>query len=52
MITAYHRPKTLDEALTLLTQPNTLPSEAARFFLKERLILSKQLTSNFWAWTP
>ncbi|MEP6895792.1 MAG: FAD binding domain-containing protein [Chloroflexota bacterium] len=25
MITAYHRPKTLDEALTLLTQPNTLP---------------------------
>lgn len=25
MITTYHRPKTLDEALTLLTQPNTLP---------------------------
>jgi CO/xanthine dehydrogenase FAD-binding subunit len=25
MITAYHRPKTLDEALTLLTQPNTTP---------------------------
>src|SRR5687768_633649 len=25
MITAYHRPKTLDEALTLLTQPNMLP---------------------------
>ena len=25
MITAYHRPKTLDEALTLLTQPNTRP---------------------------
>ncbi|MCI0554188.1 MAG: FAD binding domain-containing protein [Anaerolineae bacterium] len=25
MITAYHRPKTLDEALTLLTHPNTLP---------------------------
>ena len=25
MITAYHRPKTLDEALTLLTQPNSLP---------------------------
>jgi len=25
MITAYHRPKTLDEALTLLTQANTLP---------------------------
>jgi putative selenate reductase FAD-binding subunit len=25
MITAYHRPKTLDDALTLLTQPNTLP---------------------------
>jgi len=25
MITAYHRPKTLDEALILLTQPNTLP---------------------------
>jgi putative selenate reductase FAD-binding subunit len=25
MITAYHRPKTLDEALTLLKQPNTLP---------------------------
>ena len=25
MITAYHRPKTLDEALTLLTQPDTLP---------------------------
>jgi CO/xanthine dehydrogenase FAD-binding subunit len=25
MITAYHRPKTLDEALTLLNQPNTLP---------------------------
>ena len=25
MITAYHRPKSLDEALTLLTQPNTQP---------------------------
>lgn len=25
MITAYHRPKTLDEALTLLTRPNTQP---------------------------
>ncbi len=25
MITAYHRPKTLDEALTLLTQPNMVP---------------------------
>ncbi|HET7143089.1 MAG TPA: FAD binding domain-containing protein [Anaerolineales bacterium] len=25
MITAYHRPQTLDEALTLLTQPNTRP---------------------------
>src|SRR3990172_2857609 len=25
MITAYHRPKTLDEALTLLTRPNTRP---------------------------
>lgn len=25
MITAYHRPKTLDEALTLLTQPNRSP---------------------------
>lgn len=25
MITAYHRPKTLDEALNLLTHPNTLP---------------------------
>ena len=25
MITAYHRPQTLDEALTLLTQPDTLP---------------------------
>ncbi|NJN79641.1 MAG: hypothetical protein HC797_03735 [Anaerolineales bacterium] len=25
MITTYHRPKTLDEALSLLTQPNTLP---------------------------
>ena len=25
MITAYHRPKTLDEALTLLAQPNTTP---------------------------
>ncbi len=25
MITAYHRPQTLEEALTLLTQPNTLP---------------------------
>jgi CO/xanthine dehydrogenase FAD-binding subunit len=25
MITTYHRPKTLDEALTLLSQPNTLP---------------------------
>ena len=25
MITAYHRPKTLDEALTLLHQPDTLP---------------------------
>ncbi len=25
MITAYHRPQTLDEALALLTQPNTIP---------------------------
>src|SRR5436190_14558809 len=25
MITTYHRPQTLDEALMLLTQPNTLP---------------------------
>ena len=25
MITTYHRPKTLDEALTLLAQPNTVP---------------------------
>lgn len=25
MITAYHRPNTLDEALTLLTQPNVIP---------------------------
>jgi CO/xanthine dehydrogenase FAD-binding subunit len=25
MIFAYHRPQTLDEALTILTQPNTLP---------------------------
>lgn len=25
MITTYHRPKTLDEALKLLTQPNTVP---------------------------
>jgi len=25
MITTYHRPQTLDEALTLLSQPNTLP---------------------------
>lgn len=25
MITTYHRPKTLDEALTLLARPNTLP---------------------------
>jgi len=25
MITTYHRPRTLDEALTLLTQPNTFP---------------------------
>lgn len=25
MITTYHRPKTLDEALTLLTQPNRIP---------------------------
>lgn len=25
MITTYHRPKTLDEALTLLTQPDTVP---------------------------
>lgn len=25
MITTYHRPKTLDEALTLLKQPNTVP---------------------------
>jgi putative selenate reductase FAD-binding subunit len=25
MITNYHRPKTLDEALTFLTQPNTVP---------------------------
>ncbi len=25
MITAYHRPKSLEEALTLLSQPNTLP---------------------------
>ena len=25
MITTYHRPKTLDESLALLTQPNRIP---------------------------
>ena len=25
MITTYHRPQTMDEALALLNQPNTLP---------------------------
>ena len=25
MITTYHRPQTLEEALSLLTQPNTVP---------------------------
>jgi len=39
MITAYHRPKTLDEALTLLTQPNTLP-------LGGGTLLSKATTSS------
>jgi len=31
MITTYHRPRTLDEALTLLTQPNTLPLGGGTF---------------------
>src|SRR5258706_12660303 len=39
MITAYHRPKTLDEALTLLTQPNPLP-------LGGRLLLSHPTTDS------
>lgn len=37
MITTYHRPKTLDEALTLLTQPNRTP-------LGGGTLLSKQTT--------
>jgi len=39
MITAYHRPQTLDEALTLLTQPNTLP-------LGGGTLLSKSITDS------
>lgn len=31
MITAYHRPKTLDEALTLLTRPNVAPLGGGTF---------------------
>lgn len=31
MITAYHRPRTLNEALTLLTRPNTLPLGGGTF---------------------
>lgn len=31
MITVYHRPKTLDEALTLLAQPNTVPLGGGTF---------------------
>jgi CO/xanthine dehydrogenase FAD-binding subunit len=38
MITAYHRPKTLDEALALLTQPNRIP-------LGGGTLLSKETTS-------
>lgn len=40
MITIYHRPKTLDEALTLLTQPNTVP-------LGGGTLLSHASTSGF-----
>lgn len=39
MITAYHRPKTLDEALTLLTGPNRTP-------LGGGTLLSKQTTGS------
>jgi len=36
MITAYHRPKTLDEALALLTQPNTLPLGGGTLLSREK----------------
>jgi len=36
MITAYHRPKTLDEALALLTQPDTLPLGGGTLLSKPR----------------
>jgi CO/xanthine dehydrogenase FAD-binding subunit len=35
MITAYHRPKTLDEALALLTQPNRTPLGGGTLLAKE-----------------
>ena len=34
MITSYHRPRTLDEALTLLAQPDTLPLGGGTFLSK------------------
>jgi CO/xanthine dehydrogenase FAD-binding subunit len=37
MITAYHRPKTLDEALTLLTQPNRTPLGGGTLLSKSRI---------------
>jgi len=43
MITAYHRPQTLDEALKLLAQPNTLPLGGERSYL-----IHKQIPSKLW----
>jgi CO/xanthine dehydrogenase FAD-binding subunit len=37
MITAYHRPKTLDEALTLLAQPNRTPLGGGTLLSKSRI---------------
>ena len=36
MITAYHRPKTLDEALTLLAQPNRTPLGGGTFLAQKK----------------
>ena len=45
MITTYHRPQTMDEALALLKQPNTLPSAEELFFPTRRLILFRSGSS-------
>ncbi|HEX9333256.1 MAG TPA: FAD binding domain-containing protein, partial [Anaerolineales bacterium] len=46
MITTYHRPQTLDEALTLLTQPNRIPLGGGTLLSHASSLLSASPTAD------